>query len=154
MCCIDGTLNNKNNKINNKINLKYVDVVDDKYIDNTPNLSARSYAVLVIEPYLETSLQKDLVHRFNKYLNEIREKYHSLFLTEYRGKSKKSVFHLILLTELFNNNWMKCLLNHNPNSFHISNKYTWITLNTTFNLGNALIRTVSIKYINKIIISI
>lgn len=84
LSCIDGTSND------NKINLKYIDIVD-KYIDNTPKLSARSYAVLVIEPYLETSLQKDLAHRFNKYLNENREKYHSLFLTEYREKSRKRI---------------------------------------------------------------
>ena len=91
LSCIDGTSNGTlNNNNDNKINLKYVDIVD-KYIDNTPNLSARSYAVLVIEPYLETSLQKDLAHWFNKYLNENREKYHSLFLTEYREKSRKRI---------------------------------------------------------------
>lgn len=84
LSCIDGTSNGK------KINLKYIDIVD-KYIDNTPKLSARSYAVLVIEPLLGTSLQKDLAHRFNKYLNENREKYHSLFLTEYREKSRKRI---------------------------------------------------------------
>ena len=86
LSCIDGT----SNGTSNKINLKYVENTD-KYIDNTPNLSARSFVVLVIEPMLETCLQKDLAHRFNKHLNEHREKYHSLFLTEYREKSRKRI---------------------------------------------------------------
>lgn len=87
LSCIDGTSNGTSNK---KINLKYVENTD-KYIDNTPNLSARSFVVLVIEPMLETCLQKDLAHRFNKHLNEHRKKYHSLFLTEYREKSRKRI---------------------------------------------------------------
>ena len=42
--CIDDT-------INNKIGLKIIDdKIRDKYIDNTPKLSARSYAILVIKP--------------------------------------------------------------------------------------------------------
>lgn len=67
----------------NKINLS---IVNDKniFIDETPKLSARSYATLVIEPLLSDEEQKTLVDNFNLYLNEQREKYDSLFLTNYR----------------------------------------------------------------------
>ncbi len=67
----------------NKIGLTYVE--DDKiYIDETPNLSSRTYATLVIEPKLSSTKQKILVEKFNNFLNENREEYHSLFLTNYR----------------------------------------------------------------------
>jgi len=55
-----------------------------KFIDTTPKLSARSYAILVIEPKLNTEQQKKLSEDFNKYLNEMRDKYNSLFLTNFR----------------------------------------------------------------------
>lgn len=74
--CID-------NNIHNKICLKYVS--DDKiFIDDTPNLSARSYATLIIEPKLNKKQQKKLIKKFNDYLEDQRVKYHSLFLTNYR----------------------------------------------------------------------
>jgi hypothetical protein len=68
----------------NQIKLSYIE--DDKllYIDNTPNLSSRTYATLVIEPEISIELQKKLVHKFNIFLNEYRNKYNSLFLTNYR----------------------------------------------------------------------
>lgn len=72
--CID-------DNINNKIQLK---MVDKPHIDTTPNLTERSYATLVVEPALSIENQKKLVIEFNKLLNEYREKYHSLFLTNYR----------------------------------------------------------------------
>ena len=56
----------------------------DKYIDNTPKLSARSYALLIIEPKLDIEEQKKLINKFNNYFNELRQKYNSLFLTNYR----------------------------------------------------------------------
>ena len=63
-------------------------IVDDntknKYIDTTKNLTARSYATLVITPCLSIEKQRELVEKFNNYFNEYREKYHSLFLTNYR----------------------------------------------------------------------
>ena len=61
-------------------------IVDDKdiYIDNTPKLSARSYATLIIEPKLKIEQQYLLVNDFNAFLNNQRERYHSLFLTNYR----------------------------------------------------------------------
>lgn len=67
----------------NKIGLSIVDK-KDVYVDNTPNLSARTYASLIINPVLNAGEQKKLVDKFNAYLNEEREKYHSLFLTNYR----------------------------------------------------------------------
>jgi hypothetical protein len=74
--CID-------NNENNKIGFKYVED-KDKFIDNTANLSARTFATLIIEPEIELDKQKILIEKFNRFLNENREKYHSLFLTNYR----------------------------------------------------------------------
>ena len=56
----------------------------DKYIDKTPNLTARSYAILVIEPKITLEQQEELAKKFNIYLNKQRDKYNSLFLTNYR----------------------------------------------------------------------
>jgi hypothetical protein len=56
----------------------------DIYIDNTPNLSSRTYATLVIDPPINEEKQKWLVEKFNEFLNNYREKYHSLFLANYR----------------------------------------------------------------------
>jgi hypothetical protein len=57
---------------------------EDRIIDETEDLTARSYATLVIEPALSMEEQVSLVQRFNVYLNAEREKYNSLFLTNYR----------------------------------------------------------------------
>lgn len=59
-------------------------MVETPYMDTTPNLSARSYASLVISPPLSRDDQEKLVVRFNSYLNDKRETYHSLFLSNYR----------------------------------------------------------------------
>ena len=74
--CID-------DNINSKIGLSIVENTD-RYIDNTPNLTARSYATLIITPEISLEKQKNIVEKFNIYLNEQREKYNSLFLTNYR----------------------------------------------------------------------
>jgi hypothetical protein len=74
--CID-------DNVDNQLGLKIV-AEKDKYIDNTPNLSARSYATLVINKKLSISQQKDLVEKFNTYILEKRKEYNSLFLTNYR----------------------------------------------------------------------
>jgi hypothetical protein len=91
--CID-------DNINSKIGLSLVNDEDKtKYIDATPNLTARSYAVLVIEPKLTITQQKKLVEYFNEFLNENREKYNSLFLTNYRESNtiarKRISFNLV-----------------------------------------------------------
>jgi len=74
--CIDDNLNSQ-------IGLSFVED-HELYIDNTPNLSARTYATLIIEPKIDQDKQKQLVIKFNKYLDEYRKKYNSLFLTNYR----------------------------------------------------------------------
>jgi hypothetical protein len=74
--CID---DNKHNQICLTI------VTDEKvFIDNTPNQSARTYASLIIEPSINIEKQKLLVEKFNKFLQNYRTKYNSLFLTNYR----------------------------------------------------------------------
>ena len=74
--CID-------NNIHNQIQLKIVKDAD-RFIDNTPKLSARSYATLVITPPINNTKQENLVLQFNTYIQQSRDKYHSLFLTNYR----------------------------------------------------------------------
>jgi hypothetical protein len=67
----------------NQIKLSLVE--DDKiYIDKTPNLSARTYASLIIEPSITIDKQKELVKKFNEYLIEKRLIYKSMFLANYR----------------------------------------------------------------------
>lgn len=76
--CID-------DNIDSKIGLFIVDdMTRNKYIDKTPNLTARSYAILVIEPKITLEEQEELAKKFNIFLNKQRDKYNSLFLTNYR----------------------------------------------------------------------
>jgi hypothetical protein len=86
--CID-------DNINNQIKMYY----DDKlYIDNTPNLSCRTYATLIIEPKIDKNKQLELIEKFNNFINEYRNKYNSLFLTNYRESNRKRIsFDLIYL---------------------------------------------------------
>jgi hypothetical protein len=74
--CID---DNKDNQI-----CLYYEQTNKLYIDNTPNLSSRTYATLIIEPKLNLKQQHKLIKKFNKFLNKQRGKYNSLFLTNYR----------------------------------------------------------------------
>ncbi len=67
----------------NQIGLSMVSV-DNIYVDTTTNLSARTYATLVIDPPISHEKQVELVDRFNKFLSEERKKYNSLFLCNYR----------------------------------------------------------------------
>ena len=68
-----------------KLGLSYIeDTKKEKYIDNTPNLTGRSYALLIINLELTKEKQLDLIHKFNSYINDLRNKYNSLFLTNYR----------------------------------------------------------------------
>ena len=55
-----------------------------KYSDDSKKLSARSYATLVINPPLSEEKQLILIDKFNKLLNDYREQYNSLFLSNYR----------------------------------------------------------------------
>ena len=89
--CID-------DNINNKIGLSYNEQL---YIDETPNLSARTYATLIIEPFIDIEKQKELINNFNIYLNKERENYNSLFLSNYRESKdiarKRISFDLVYL---------------------------------------------------------
>ena len=90
------TKKNKTSKCITNINIKCIDdseeskiglsIVkdEDRHIDETPKLSGRSYGTLIIEPAISLERQHALVEKCNKYINEQREKYHSLFLTNYR----------------------------------------------------------------------
>jgi hypothetical protein len=74
--CID-------DNIDNQIGLSFVED-SNIYIDETANQSARTYATLIIEPSIDKNKQKQLIHKFNMYLNDHRKNYNSLFLTNYR----------------------------------------------------------------------
>jgi len=67
----------------NKLQLKMVSD-EERFIDNTPKLSARSYATLVINPAIDGKKQEELVKKFNDFIENHRLKYHSLFLSNYR----------------------------------------------------------------------
>ena len=68
---------------NSKLGFKIVKD-DERFIDDTPKFSARSYATLVINKELTLEQQKKLVKKMNDFLDEQRNKYNSLFLTNYR----------------------------------------------------------------------
>lgn len=74
--CIDDNMNNQ-------LGFKLVSD-EEKFIDNTQNLSARSYATLVINKSFTLDEQEQLVYKMNKYIKEQRKKYNSLFLTNFR----------------------------------------------------------------------
>jgi hypothetical protein len=80
---------------NNKINASIV-ANDLVYIDNTKNMSARSYLSLLIKPKISFSLQKTLVLLFNNFLTEKRNFFFSLFLSQYRELDRKRIsFNLV-----------------------------------------------------------
>ena len=94
------------NNENKQLGLKMVKD-EDIFIDNTKNLSSRSYASLVIYYYnhneicepsvrgnakkLNLKQQEKLVEMFNKFIKEKREKYNSLFLSNYRDNNRKRI---------------------------------------------------------------
>lgn len=67
-----------------KIKLDYVS--NDKIYYG--KLSSRTYATLSITPKIDDEIQKKIADEFNDYLNKLREKYNSLFLTNYRESKK------------------------------------------------------------------
>lgn len=69
---------------NSKIKLEYVS--DDKIYYS--KISSRTYATLTIIPKINDEIQKKIATAFNEYLNDKREKYNSLFLTNYRESKK------------------------------------------------------------------
>ena len=65
--------------------IKWLVVEDaDIVVDETPNQSGRTYATLVIEPPISLKQQRLLATKCNAFLETAREKYHSLFLPNYR----------------------------------------------------------------------
>jgi len=67
-----------------KIKLEYVS--DDLIYYG--KISSRTYATLTITPKINDDIQKKIADDFNKYLNDKRDKYNSLFLTNYRESKK------------------------------------------------------------------
>jgi len=67
-----------------KIKLEYVS--NDKIYYGKK--SSRTYATLTIIPKINDELQKKIADDFNNYLNDKRDKYNSLFLTNYRESKK------------------------------------------------------------------
>jgi hypothetical protein len=51
----------------------------------------RSYASIIILPMIDITIQKKLVEIFNEYLKINREKYNSLFLTNYRENKRNRI---------------------------------------------------------------
>lgn len=63
----------------------------EKYTDCTKDLTFRSFAVLVIEPAIDSTRQQQLVEEFNNFLQTKRKETRSLFLTNYRDKYRKRI---------------------------------------------------------------
>ena len=72
--------------VNSQLGFKIVSD-KDRFIDNTPKLSARSYATLVINKSLTLPEQEILVEKMNLFIREKRDKYNSLFLSNYRDSN-------------------------------------------------------------------
>jgi hypothetical protein len=85
--CIDGK--NESNKISMSFNDNNDDLI--KYCDDTANKSARSYMVLDVVPNIDIEKQNQLINSFNDYLNNLRNKYKSLFLPAYREYNRKRI---------------------------------------------------------------
>jgi hypothetical protein len=75
------------NNENSKIKLEYVS--DDKVYYG--KISSRTYATLIITPKISDDIQKKIANDFNEYLNDKREEYNSLFLTNYRESARKRI---------------------------------------------------------------
>lgn len=70
--------------------------VAEPIYDNTPNQSCRTFLTLQIEPAVNENEQKTIVAEFNNLITFYREKYHSLFLCNYReGNRKRISFSLV-----------------------------------------------------------
>lgn len=86
--------NNKNNQIR-------LEISKDKFIDQTKNLSERSFATLVINHVLTNNQQLLLVNKFNDFIKRKRTQYNSMFLSNYRESSnmarKRISFGLVYL---------------------------------------------------------
>lgn len=77
-------LSPKHHSSKNQSNVSLKDFLKDLYPDETDKSSARTFCTLQIDPPLSENTQRDLATKFNMFLNEKREQYHSLFLVNYR----------------------------------------------------------------------
>ena len=82
-CITNILLKTIDDNIKNQIKLKLVKD-EEIYIDTSDNLTARSYASLVIIPKISLEKQMKLIEKFNEFLEIKRIKYNSLFLSNYR----------------------------------------------------------------------
>jgi hypothetical protein len=83
--CIDDS-------VDNQLGFRMVKNADvERYIDSSPNLSARSYAILCINKKMSLDEQERLCGDMNGYLGTHRYKYNSLFLTNYRENNRKRI---------------------------------------------------------------
>jgi len=69
---------------NSKIKLEYVSNEKIYY----GKISSRTYATLTITPSISEDIQKKIAIDFNNYLDDKRDKYNSLFLTNFRESKK------------------------------------------------------------------
>lgn len=72
-----------------------------RIIDRTPRKSNRTYMTLAIKPAISLATQEQLVAQFNMYMSDMRQKYCSLFLPNFRESSdlsrKRIPFDLVYL---------------------------------------------------------
>ena len=64
---------------------------EDRFVDDTQKKSARTFATLQITPTLSFQRQEELVIKFNSFLQEKRDKYNSLFMSNYREAGRKRI---------------------------------------------------------------
>jgi hypothetical protein len=80
--CIDNT---------KLIRMEYAEPGKELHIDETKNMSGRSFAVLISPLVLTVAQQKKLCIEWNTYLKEQRDLYQSLFLPNFRDKNRKRI---------------------------------------------------------------
>ena len=90
--CIDSN-------INNMIRAEYLEDGNKLLSESFIKSSARSYLIPIINPAINKEEQLQLVSDFNSFLNKNRQRYHSLFLTNYRESNnvarKRISFNLV-----------------------------------------------------------
>lgn len=67
----------------------------EPFFDNTPKKTERTFMTLKSTVFLSVEDQEILALRFNEYLNDYRERYHSLFLNNFRDHRKRISLRLV-----------------------------------------------------------
>jgi hypothetical protein len=83
--CIDDS-------IDSQLGFRVADAAEVKYVDNTPTLSARSYAILCVNKKMSLDEQAGLVKEMNGYIKRQRDAYNSLFRQFRRRSEEKATF--------------------------------------------------------------